>query len=246
MAEEEEIGLDRVGSEEQATGGNGGEVVGLFQGRWSGVFATGSTVAHKETGDIAFDESLIEIYEQMTEVLVGGARLAWEQVDEGIEDDETGVHAFDSLEEGEKIFWEREGTVASRVKFRRGLLDERKEFDAGKVCAQGSEKLELSCGRVGIGSHDDHAALDGRSAVWHGSATGDGGGNLEREERFATVQVTVEERDTGEGETFLPEPANRLGFGFGGICLVNGKGDREFVDRGFVFFQQFFERGEVW
>ncbi len=71
----------------------------------------------------------------MTEVLVGGARLVWEQVDEGIENHETGVHAVDGMEEGEKIFWEREGTIASRVKFRYGLLDERKELDAGKVCS---------------------------------------------------------------------------------------------------------------
>ncbi len=133
VAEEKAIRLGWVGRKEKATDGDGREVVRLFQDGWSGLFAFGPTVAHKETGDVAFDESLIEVYEQMTEVLVGGARLAWEQVDEGIEDHETGVHAFDRLEEGEKIFWEREGTIASRVKFRRGLLDEREEFDAGKV-----------------------------------------------------------------------------------------------------------------
>ncbi len=135
VAEEKAVGLDGVGREEEATDGDGGEVVGLFESGWSGLFAFGPAVAHEQTGDIAFDESLVEVYEQTTEILIGGTRLVWEQVDEGIEDHETGVHALDGMEEGEKIFWEREGTVASRVKFRDGLLDERKKFDAGKVCA---------------------------------------------------------------------------------------------------------------
>ncbi len=143
----------------------------MFEGGWSSQFAFGPAVAHEQTGDIAFDESLVEVYEQMTEVLVGGTRLVWEQVDEGIEDHETGVHACDGMEEGEKIFWEREGTIASGVKFRDGLLDEREEFDAGKVCSQGGKELELSGGGIGIGGYDDNAALDGRCAVWHGSPT---------------------------------------------------------------------------
>ncbi len=69
---------------------------------------------------------------------------------------------------------------------------------------------------------------------------------MEGEEGFAAVQVTVEERDTSEREAFLPEPTDRLGFGFGGIILVDAKGDREFVDRGFMLFQEFFECGGVY
>ncbi len=103
--------------------------------------------------------------------------------------------------------------------------------------------MKLGRGSVGIGRYDDHAALNGGSAVWHGSAGGDSGGNVESEQRFATVQVTIEEGDTGKGEPFLPEPADRLGFGFGGLLLVDTKGDGEFVDRGFVLFQEFFDRG---
>ncbi len=66
---------------------------------------------------------------------------------------------------------------------------------------------------------------------------------MKGEEGFATAQVTVEERDASEGEAFLPEPADRLGFGFGGSILVDAKGDGEFVDRGFMLFQQFFDGG---
>ncbi len=104
----------------------------------------------------------------------------------------------------------------------------------------------LSCGGIGIGRYDDNAALNGGRAIWHGSAGGDGSGNLEGEEGFATVQVTVEECDTGKRDPFLPEPTDSVGFGFGGSILVDGKGDREFVDRGFVLFQECFERGGVY
>ncbi len=68
---------------------------------------------------------------------------------------------------------------------------------------------------------------------------------MEGEEGFAGVQVTVEERDAYRRKPFLPEPADGLGFGFGGSILVDGKGDREFVDRGFVLLQEGFECGGV-
>jgi hypothetical protein len=47
---------------------------------------------------------------------------------------------------------------------------------------------------------------------------------VESEEAFPTAMITVEESNAGERETLLPEPANRLGQGFGEVGLGDGKG----------------------
>jgi hypothetical protein len=131
------------------------------------------------------------------------------------------------------------------VKFWHWLADERKDFNTGEIGSQSSEHLELSRPGIGIGRHDDNASLDGRSAIGHGSTGGDSGGDLESEERFAAVVVPVKEGDAGKRETFLPEPTDGLGFGLSEIFFVDGKGDGEFVDGGFVLLQQFFDGGGV-
>ena len=73
VAEEETIGLEWIGGKKQTADGNGGEVVGFFEGGGSGVTAFGTAMAGEETGDVTFDEMLVEIGEEMGEALVGPA-----------------------------------------------------------------------------------------------------------------------------------------------------------------------------
>jgi hypothetical protein len=48
---------------------------------------------------------------------------------------------------------------------------------------------------------------------------------LESEEAFTTAVVAVQDGDTGQGKTLLPEPADGLGFGFGEIFSIDGERD---------------------
>ena len=79
-----------------------------------------------------------------------------------------------------------------------------------KIGTQSGEKLELGGSWVGVRGDDDDAALDSGCGVRHGGAGGDGGGDLEGEEAFATAVVTVEEGDASKGDAILPEPADGL------------------------------------
>jgi hypothetical protein len=76
LAEKQAIGLHGVGGKEETADGDGGEMVGLFERGGSGLFAFGTTMAGEETGDVAFDETLVEVGEQVGEVLVGEAALS--------------------------------------------------------------------------------------------------------------------------------------------------------------------------
>ena len=76
VAQEKAIGLHGVGGKEETADGDGGEMVGLFERGGSGLFAFGPTMADEETGDVAFDETLIEVGEQVGEVLVSATRMA--------------------------------------------------------------------------------------------------------------------------------------------------------------------------
>jgi hypothetical protein len=76
LAEKQTIGLHGIGGKQETTDGDGGEMVGLFERGGSGLFALGTTMAGEETGDVAFDEALIEVGEQVVEVLVGATRIA--------------------------------------------------------------------------------------------------------------------------------------------------------------------------
>jgi hypothetical protein len=108
VAEEEAVGQEGVVGEEEAADGGGEEVVGAFEDGGASVTATGGAVADEEAGDMLFDEAEVEIVEQMAEALVGSARSAGEEADEGVEDDEAGIDALDGLEEGRGILWEGE------------------------------------------------------------------------------------------------------------------------------------------
>ncbi len=133
VAEKKVIGLHGVGCEQQAADGDGGEVIGLLQDGWSGLFAFGPAIADEETGDVAFNEAQVEVCEQVAEVLVSDALLSREQINKGIEYDEASIDALDGLEEGEEIFWKGEGAMTSRVKIGSLLLDEGEDFDAGEI-----------------------------------------------------------------------------------------------------------------
>ncbi len=85
--------------------------------------------------------------------------------------------------------------------------------------------MELGRGGISVGRHDDNAALESGSAIWQGCAGGDGGGDLKGEESFATGMIAVEESDPCEGETFLPEPLDRLERGEEEIVFIDGKGN---------------------
>ena len=61
VAEQEAIGLDGVGGEQEATDGNIGEVIGFFEHGWLGMASFGRAVASNETGDVERDETLVEV-----------------------------------------------------------------------------------------------------------------------------------------------------------------------------------------
>jgi hypothetical protein len=113
------------------------------------VSATGSTIADEEAGDVAFDETLVKIDEEMTKTLVGPTVGAPEEADEGIEDDETSTDALDGIEEAREVLWQREGMMTSGVGIWERLLDEREDFDPRKISPEGSEELELGGSRIG-------------------------------------------------------------------------------------------------
>ncbi len=76
VGKEKVIRLEGVRGEEQTTGSDSNEMVGAFEESWSGVTTFGSAVADEEAGDVAFDEALVEIGEEMAETLVGPAVIA--------------------------------------------------------------------------------------------------------------------------------------------------------------------------
>src|SRR5436189_3715155 len=67
MAKAEMIGLHGIWGEQETADGGDKEEVGAFEERRSGMATTGRTVADEEAGDVALDESLVEVGEQMGE-----------------------------------------------------------------------------------------------------------------------------------------------------------------------------------
>jgi hypothetical protein len=75
VGQEEVIRLDGIRCEEKTADGDGEEALGAFEDGGSGMAAEGRTVADEQAGNVAFDEVLVEISEQMTEALVGPALI---------------------------------------------------------------------------------------------------------------------------------------------------------------------------
>ena len=71
VTQEEAIGLEGIGCKEETADGGGEEVFGTFEDGGSSMATFGRTIADEEAGDVAFNEPLIEIDEQIMEALVG-------------------------------------------------------------------------------------------------------------------------------------------------------------------------------
>ena len=76
VAQKEVFGLEGVGGKQETADRDGGEEVGVFQDGWSGVAAFSRTTANEEAGDVAFNELLVEVEEQIAEAVVGATLLA--------------------------------------------------------------------------------------------------------------------------------------------------------------------------
>jgi hypothetical protein len=76
VAQEETVGLHRVGGEQEMADSKSGKVIGAFERRGSSMSASGMTVAEEEAGHVAFDELLIEVYQEMIEVSIGTSVFA--------------------------------------------------------------------------------------------------------------------------------------------------------------------------
>ncbi len=100
---------------------------------WSGMSATGMTIAGDETGDVVLDKVQLQVCEEMVETLVGPAALVREEADEWVEYDETGVNAVDGLKEAGEILRDGKRTRAFGVRRRCRLLNGGEDFDAGEV-----------------------------------------------------------------------------------------------------------------
>ncbi len=206
--------------------GGGGEVVGFFERGGLGVAAFGATVAQDKAGDAVVDEEMVEIGEQVAETLFGITVVTREQMDEGIEDDEAGVDAFNGGKEVGEIFRDgedacfggREVRVLGKVGI--GVGDEREDFDAVKVGPEVDEVLALGGVGIGKGGDDDNTALDRGGAVGHGLTRGDGGSDLEGEQAFAQAMIAIEQGDAAQRETLLPEPRDGLRGGGGAVGVV--------------------------
>ncbi len=117
----------------------------------------GRAIADEEAGDVAFDEALVEIGEQVGEAHGGPTARAFEYADEGVEYDETGINALDGLVEAGEVCGEREGTSVSCVRRRGWLLDIGENFDTGEVGSESREQLELSRGGIKMRGDNDNA-----------------------------------------------------------------------------------------
>jgi hypothetical protein len=159
VGEQEMIRLHGISCHEETACGDPLETFGTFEDGGTGEAAFGPTVAHDEAGDAAFEQVLIEIGEETAQASVGPAAGVGEQVDEGIEDDEMGVHPVDRFEEEGKILWEREGAMTRRVRGVFRVIDVREDFDAGKIGTPFGEQLELGRGHVPMRGNDDNATL---------------------------------------------------------------------------------------
>jgi len=136
------------------------------------------------------------------------------------------------LKKAGEVLWQREGTSITCVRGRGRFLDVGEDLDVREVCAKGGEQLELSGAGIGVWCNDDNAVLNGMSAVGHRSTRGDGGRDLQSEEGFATAVIAIQERNAGEGETVLPEPDDRFGWGSRQSLFIDRKGEREWIVRG--------------
>ncbi len=75
MAQEDAVGKEGVGDEQEPIGGDDSETVRTLNNRWPCESSFGMTVAGDEAGNLMFDEELVKLGEQVPETLVGPAAL---------------------------------------------------------------------------------------------------------------------------------------------------------------------------
>jgi hypothetical protein len=116
VTKEKTVGLHGIRGEQETADGGDEEEIGAFEDGGSGMAPFGSTIADEETGNVALDETLIEIGEQVREAHFGPTALTREETDEGVKNDKTGINALYGLEEAGEVFWEGEGTSVSGMR----------------------------------------------------------------------------------------------------------------------------------
>src|SRR5262249_49439701 len=123
--EEEVIGLEGITGDEQMAAGNVFEAFRTFEDGWAGAVTFAWAVADEDAGDVTGDEVLVEFFEQVRETAVGPALTVGECFDEGIDDDEFGVDAFNGFIEAWEILGKGEGTIAGGASGSCGVVDKR-------------------------------------------------------------------------------------------------------------------------
>src|SRR5258708_12627547 len=86
--------------------------------------------------------------------------------------------------------------------------DAGEEIDLGGVAASGTEAWYDGTGGAIVGSDQDDSALLARSAVGHGAASGDAGGQVGGKQGLAGAWIAFEEGEGSQRDAVLPEPVD--------------------------------------
>src|SRR5258708_29165771 len=86
--------------------------------------------------------------------------------------------------------------------------DAGEEIDLGGVAASGTEAWYDGTGGAIVGSDQDDFALLARSAVGHGAASGDAGGQVEGKQGLADAWIAFQEGEGSQRDAVLPEPVD--------------------------------------
>ncbi len=88
------------------------------------------------------------------------------------------------------------------------VQDAGEEKDLGGVAARGTEAWYDGTGGAIVGSDQDDSALLARSAVGHGAASGDAGGQVEGKQGLADAWIAFQEGEGSQRDAVLPEPVD--------------------------------------
>lgn len=65
MAQKDAVRVHGIGGEQHVAGGDAGEMLGALQDGWSSVSAFGRAIPNQKASDVVFNESLVEIVEEL-------------------------------------------------------------------------------------------------------------------------------------------------------------------------------------
>src|SRR5260370_35053332 len=88
------------------------------------------------------------------------------------------------------------------------VQDAGEEIDLGGVAASGTEAWYDGTGGSIVGSDQGDSALLARSAVGHGAASGDAGGQVEGKQGLADAWIAFQEGEGSQRDAGLPEPVD--------------------------------------